>query len=157
DILIGGTGNDVYIASRGDTIIEFAGEGIDEVRTTSSIYILPANVENLTLIDGADHAAALGNALDDVIRGNVGADAIFGYDGNDTLYDGGGNGFDTLIGGRGDDIYFVEQRYSSTLENAGEGTDEVRTTLSVYALQANIENLTFIDGGPHDAGVGNEL
>lgn len=158
NVLQGGRGNDIYIVSAaGDSIIEFPGEGVDEVRTTLSIYRLPANVENLTVIDNGPHSALIGNELDNVIRGSTGRDEIHGREGDDTLHDGGGDAADVLIGGTGNDVYYVENRYSSTLEAAGEGIDEVRTTLSVYRLQANVENLTFIDGGVHAAGIGNEL
>lgn len=157
DTLVGGTGNDIYFADSGDSIVELAGEGIDEVRTTANIFTLAANVDNLTLTNAASHAAAVGNAINNVIRGNIGADELYGQDGNDTLYDGGGSGIDSLLGGRGDDVYVVEQRSSSTIENSGEGTDEVRTAFSIYGLQANVENLTFTDGGTHGAGVGNAL
>ena len=60
DTLIGGRGNDIYIVdSVGDTIIEAANEGTDEVRTTLSSYSMAAagNVEKLT------GTAATGQAL----------------------------------------------------------------------------------------------
>jgi len=50
--MVGGDGNDIYVVNGSDTVIEAAGEGTDEVRTTDS-YTLPDNVENLTLLDGA--------------------------------------------------------------------------------------------------------
>src|SRR5262245_26098291 len=49
--LRGGQGNDTYFADSSDTIVEAAGQGTDEVRSTDSI-VLSANVENLTLLDG---------------------------------------------------------------------------------------------------------
>ena len=54
DILRGGTGNDIFYADASDTIIESGGGGTDEVRTTNS-FVLGANVENLTLLDGASN------------------------------------------------------------------------------------------------------
>src|SRR5262249_38604814 len=42
-------GNDTYFADDTDTVVEAAGEGIDEVRTTTS-FTLSDNVENLTLL-----------------------------------------------------------------------------------------------------------
>jgi serralysin len=71
--LYGGTGNDIFnVVSRGDTIIEYAGEGTDEVRTTVGIYVLAANIENLTLTDNASHVAIFGNASDNVLTGGTG-------------------------------------------------------------------------------------
>ncbi|MCB1487080.1 MAG: hypothetical protein KDJ88_06435, partial [Bauldia sp.] len=54
DVLNGGAGNDTFFADASDTIVEAAGGGTDEVRSTESI-VLPANVENLTLLDGASN------------------------------------------------------------------------------------------------------
>ena len=48
--LIGGEGDDVYLVKGNDTVVEAAGEGIDEVRTADS-YTLPDNVEKLTLLN----------------------------------------------------------------------------------------------------------
>ena len=50
DTLAGGPGNDIYYVQPGDTVIEQPNQGIDEIRTTTT-YTLPANVENLTLLD----------------------------------------------------------------------------------------------------------
>jgi T1SS-143 domain-containing protein len=56
DTLIGGDGNDTYYADSSDSIVEGNGanSGVDEIRITDS-YTLGANVENLTLLDGATH------------------------------------------------------------------------------------------------------
>ncbi len=52
DVLIGGDGNDIYYVTAGDTVTEGAGvnSGTDEVRAYES-FTLPANVENLTLLE----------------------------------------------------------------------------------------------------------
>ena len=51
DTLIGGAGNDTYFADSTDTIVEASDSGTDQVLSKDSI-VLPANVENLTLLDG---------------------------------------------------------------------------------------------------------
>ena len=152
--LTGGTGNDIYIIYRtADSIVELAGEGIDEVRTDNTNYTLPANVENLVgmILPNDTNAVAnqslTGNALDNVITGGPGNDTLNGLDGNDTL-DGGAGG-DQMSGGLGNDIYYVNQAGGPpfgfgdvVVENAGEGIDEIRVTLGTYTLDANVENLT---------------
>ena len=45
---------------------------------------------------------------------------------------------------------------TSVIENSGEGTDTVRTTLAAYALSANVEHLRFIGVG-NFTGTGNDL
>ncbi len=157
--LQGGVGNDDYHIQSGDTTLEAAGEGTDYVFANIASHVLQANVENLTSTF-AGSFLGIGNALNNIITGGFARrDDLYGQDGNDVLEDGGGaNGFeDTLIGGNGNDIYVVGVRGSSTIELAGQGTDEVRTTFSIYGLQANVENLTATDTAAHDALVGNLL
>ncbi|MBS0419786.1 MAG: DUF2974 domain-containing protein [Proteobacteria bacterium] len=138
DLLDGGTGNDsmngwdgndTYVVnSTLDTVNESSGGGIDLVQS-SITYTLGAEVENLTLT-GTTNINGTGNALANVITGN-------GV--NNTLS--GGAGADTLIGGAGNDTYVVDDPGDVVIENGGEGTDLVQSSIS-YALAANVENLT---------------
>src|SRR5207237_942702 len=79
---------------------------------------------------------------------------MFGLAGNDTLD--GGAGADTMVGGLGNDTYIIDNAGDLVIENPGEGTDTVKTTLSSYALPANVENLTYIGAGSF-TGTGNAL
>ena len=161
--LQGGAGNDVYIvASAGDTVIEDAGEGTDTVRTDLAAYALTANVENLTYT-GAGDFIGTGNALANVILGGSGADELNGGAGDDTLVGGagsdllsGGSGNNTLQGGTGNDVYIVSSVGDTVVEFADEGTDQVRTDLATYNLNANVENLAYLGGG-NFVGNGNAL
>ncbi len=158
--LQGGTGDDLYqVANAADSIVEFASEGVDEVQTALTVFTLPNNIERLTYAGGAVSALLIGSADDNVITGGAGRDDIYGREGNDTLNDGGNNSgnADTMIGGLGDDRYFVGERGSSTIELAGQGYDTVYTSFSIYALQANIEALVATDNGTHAALVGNAI
>ncbi|MBB2701904.1 UNVERIFIED_ORG: Ca2+-binding RTX toxin-like protein, partial [Rhizobium esperanzae] len=143
DHLAGGLGNDTYIVDNaGDVVTENVGEGTDTVRTALASYTLAANVENL-VYTGAAAFAGTGNGLDNMITGGAGADTLTGGAGNDTLD--GGVGADHLIGGTGDDIYIVDNASDVVTENAGEGTDTIRTNLATYSLASltNVENLTY--------------
>ncbi|HEX8655486.1 MAG TPA: hypothetical protein VF693_09720, partial [Allosphingosinicella sp.] len=88
----------------------------------------------------AMHDVLAGNAGDDILFGLAGDDALRGNNGRDTLD--GGSGADTMTGGAGDDLYFVDDLGDVVIEAAGEGTDEVRTALTVYAQPDNVETLT---------------
>jgi Ca2+-binding RTX toxin-like protein len=144
-MLIGGAGNDTYVVdSTGDVVTEELNEGIDEVRTSLTSYTLGANVENLTFT-GTAAFTGTGNGLDNVITGGNGADTLNGAAGNDTLIGSGGN--DRMNGGTGNDIYMVNGTGDIVTENAGEGIDEVRTSLLTYTLGANLENLTGTGAG----------
>jgi VCBS repeat-containing protein len=153
--LQGGTGDDIFTVSfAGDSVLEFVGEGNDEVRTALGVFVLPAHIETLTYT-GAGTFLGIGSAGDNAIFGQAGSDDLYGRDGNDQLH--GGTGIaNTLLGGLGDDIYFVDAAGDSTVEGLGEGVDEVRTGLAVQSLQNNVENLTFTNDNAH-LGVGNAL
>ncbi|HWQ37442.1 MAG TPA: putative Ig domain-containing protein [Burkholderiales bacterium] len=147
DSMAGGAGNDVYVVDNSaDVVIETSGQGTDTARSFIS-YALGANVENLTLlgdaaIDGRGNAAAnvlTGNSADNVLSGGAGNDVLDGAAGNDTLA--GGSGADTMAGGTGDDLYIVDSSSDTITELANEGSDTVRSSVSL-TLAANVENLT---------------
>ncbi|CAN5190545.1 hypothetical protein BH10PSE4_BH10PSE4_11110 [soil metagenome] len=146
DTLIGGLGNDVYyVDSLGDHVVEVAGEGYDEIRTSVSLALASdVDVEQLTLL-GAANLTLTGNALANKLVGNDGANTLNG-----------GTGADTLVGGKGNDVYLVDNVGEVVTELLNQGTDTVRTSLSAYQLGANIENLTFTGTGAF-YGIGNEL
>lgn len=154
DVMTGGAGDDVYIVdSAGDRVVEAAGGGTDEVRTTLASYALPDYVEKLTYV-GVGAFTGTGNGLDNVITGGNGGNALYGGAGNDTLTGGtgddlldGGTGDDVMTGGLGNDIYVVDSTGDRIVELAGQGTDEVRTTLASYTLGDNLENLTYTGSG----------
>ncbi|MGO7022154.1 calcium-binding protein, partial [Rhizobium leguminosarum] len=155
DTLNGGMGDDTYVISTGDIVIENADEGIDTVQTNLTAYTLGVNVENLTY-GGTAAFAGTGNALDNIIEGGVVADKLTGAGGNDTLI--GGAGSDTMSGGTGDDIYVVDIATDLVIENANEGTDTVQTSLAAYSIAAliNVENLSYT-GSANFTGTGNAL
>jgi len=154
DTLIGGLGDDIYnVSVRGDSTIELAGEGIDTVRTAFSIYGLQANIENLTFTDNANHAAGVGNNLDNILVGGTGVDDLFGREGNDQLYGGTGSA-NTLLGQEGNDTYFVDAVGDSVVEFAGQGVDTVFTSLASHTLSVNVESLAYT-GFATFTGIGN--
>jgi hypothetical protein len=163
DTMAGGLGNDIYyVTSSGDRVVEGNRGGTDEVRTSLAGYTLGANLENLRHT-GTQNFSGTGNALRNIITGGDGNDSLKGLAGNDTLNgrDGndtldGGFGNDVMIGGNGRDIYYVESAGDRVVEANSGGTDEVRTTLSSYALGRNVENLTFV-GSQQFTGTGNAL
>ena len=104
-----------------------------------------------------------GTAGNDVLTGGAGNDQLFGLAGNDQLQGGlgndlldGGTGTDTMQGSVGNDTYVVKNFFDVVTEAANEGTDTVQSSLLVYTLGANVENLTLTGTGP-SAGTGNAL
>lgn len=116
ETLRGKGGNDRYHLQAGESVIEYAGAGIDTVYIAAS-HRLNANVERLFL-EGGGNFSGTGNGLanfivgndgnnvlrggggDDVIKGGLGNDLLLGEAGNDRLT---AIGSDTLNGGTGDD------------------------------------------------------
>ena len=116
NVLAGGRGNDsYYVKSNNEFVLEHVNEGTDTVFSAATNYVLSKNIENLTL-QGNDNINGTGNAADNIIKGNLGNNSLFGGAGNDTLDANGGlinilnggAGNDQLIGGLGDETYAFE-------------------------------------------------
>src|SRR5262245_9192708 len=143
DTMAGGTGNDSYVVDNvGDLVTENPGEGTDTVNT-SITYVLPTDVENLTMLGSAD-LQGYGNAAADTLTGNAGNNLLNGF-----------AGADTMIGGGGNDTYFVDDAGDMVMENASEGSDAVFATVD-QTLAANVETL-ILQGGADLQGYGNGL
>jgi trimeric autotransporter adhesin len=143
DVMLGALGNDTYVVDNpADQVVENPAEGVDAVESSVS-FVLPANVENLTLT-GTDDINGTGNTRANTILGNSGANVI----------DGGG-GTDTVAGGAGDDTYIVNKTADIVIENMEEGNDTVLAS-ATYTLSANVENLV-LTGTSGLRGTGNEL
>ena len=84
DDMYGGGGDDAYeVADAGDTVVETAGGGVDTVYSYLPAYALPANVERLELVGAS--VTGNGNALDNTLVGNTGANFLNGGGGDDVM------------------------------------------------------------------------
>jgi Ca2+-binding RTX toxin-like protein len=122
DILEGGEGDDIYrVDHPQDRVIELAGAGEDEIRSSFDIYFLPNHVERLTYV-GMGSALFRGNALANVLTGGSQGDLLHLDDGgDDSAFGGGGNdgfffgaafdGHDHVDGGAGDDQLALQGQY----------------------------------------------
>lgn len=146
DSMRGGYGDDIYYVDNvGDEVLEefFRNDGVvfyendDKNHVFSSVsYTIDFGVSDLTLT-GTDNINGYGHWSK--------ANTIIGNDGNNII-DGGylkyeeffglryafRGGQDTLIGGKGDDTYYIYDR-ETVVENANEGIDTM-----VYALESNV-------------------
>ena len=147
DTLIGSTGNDYYdVNSIEDVIIENTNEGIDEVYSTASSYVLSDNIENLIL--GGSSLSGTGNSLNNTITGNSRSNFLDG-----------GAGKDTMIGGTGNDNYIVDTP-QDVIEETSTSVTEIDSVYSPinYTLDDgyNVENLILTGTGNRIAN-GNSL
>jgi Ca2+-binding RTX toxin-like protein len=142
DTLAGGLGDDVYyVDTLADVVTENAAEGIDEVRTAVSGYVLPDHVEKLTFT-GTGASDIRGNAADNVVTGGTGADFLRLQDGGDDLVD---------MGAGNDAAYFGAAFTSGDKVDGGTGKDVVAlqgdysggVTLGAGSL-ANVETLSLL-------------
>ena len=163
DLMIGGSGNDTYfVDDAGDQVIEGDDPGSDDRVVSTISYTLGAYLEYLTLAGSAPISGTgndgrnqiLGNNAANVIDGGGGDDELIGYGGDDLILGGAGadslngwggpgvnaaDGHDTLIGGTGDDVYFVAEG-DVAVEDAGGGYDVVYASAN-WTLGIEFEKL----------------
>jgi Ca2+-binding RTX toxin-like protein len=154
DRMSGGLGDDSYWARNiADGVVEKPGEGFDTVAAYGQ-YTLPANVEKLVMIlggtgtgnDGAN--ILLGADTTDAVFGTYG-DTLWGLAGDDTI-DGRG-GADTMLGGLGNDSYWVDNLGDWVVEKGGEGFDTVASSVD-FTLDLNIEKLNLVGAAVNGTG-----
>lgn len=132
DILIGSAGNDIYhVFNPGDQVLETAGNGFDRVFAATNYSLLGG--QEIELL-GAISATA---TIPLVLTGNEKTQILIGNAGDNSLSTGGGAA-DTLLGGLGNDTYYVFNPYDRVNEAIGAGNDSVFTTVT-YALTAGQE------------------
>ncbi len=142
DRMEGGLGDDVYyVNATGDVIVELEGQGTDAV-VSSIAYTLGTALEDLSLAAGS--ITGTGNSANNRLVCSDSGNTLYGMDGNDILV--GGGFIDTLKGGMGDDLYYVN--HASWSDTVTTGTDEwgnpITTTYSSDGVDA-VEEL--IDAG----------
>ncbi|HTV68378.1 MAG TPA: calcium-binding protein [Rhizobiaceae bacterium] len=136
----GGLGNDTYVVTTlSFSCVENPNEGIDTIVVhVSAAFQLPANIENMVLLQGSSVSSGWGNDLANSILGNSNSNVLIGFGGNDTLT--GGEGEDVLYGenntegvtggndilrGGGDDDVLLGEGGNDTLDG-GAGGDTLR-------------------------------
>mgnify|MGYP005806271041 CR=1 FL=1 len=94
-----------------------------------------------------------GTDLDDTVSGTARDEFLYGLDGADRLS--GGAGGDIMFGGNGDDIYVVDNVHDMVVENADEGHDLIRSSVSTsISFLGQVEDISLT--GRALRAVGNE-
>ena len=147
DTLVGGSGNDTYVVDNAKDVIQETGsDTADAIQASISISLANyVGIENVTLT-GLSALNATGDAGVNTLTGNDAANVLDGQ-----------GGADVMAGHKGNDTYHVDNPGDQVIENAGEGTDTIVSSidfdLSVSGL--NVENLTLTGAAIH--GTGNAL
>ncbi len=121
-----GNGNFMYGDAGNDTVVGegylFGGDDNDYLSVNSHLWLEPN--ETLSKV----HSYVDGGQGDDTLEGDASTTA-------------------TLVGGAGNDIYYVYQAGDTITENVDEGHDTVWTTVSGITLSDNVEDLFAVMGG----------
>ncbi len=134
DSMQGGMGNDTFIVDNtGDVVADIVSGGIDTVLSSVSYTLVDPNIEYLTLTGTA--VTGIGNGLANKITSDAADNAIDGQ-----------GGADTMIGGAGNDTYFVDDAKDVVTEaaGAGGGNDTVESSAFSYVLPVNVEELDLL-------------
>ncbi|MBX3325836.1 MAG: putative Ig domain-containing protein [Nitrospira sp.] len=138
DMLLGGMGDDLLDGGEGDDVLD-GGDGADAFYSGYGNDVVYAGGGNDRLTDGR------------------GTDTLYGEEGDDELISGNeyfDSGTSVLVGGSGNDRYFVDSAADTVVEEADAGVDSVRSLVS-YTLPDHVENLrTF---GAASVATGNSL
>jgi Ca2+-binding RTX toxin-like protein len=155
DTLRGGTGDDTYVVDNAlDNVIEYYDSGNDTLNSSVNFVLTSSNFIETVNLTGVGNTSIAGNELNNILNGNSGNNALSGAAGNDTID--GGVGADTLSGGLGNDLFIIDNLGDIVIENASEGTDTVKSSVS-YIIGANIENATLTGDNTNDGVLGNAL
>ncbi|HWT13086.1 MAG TPA: pre-peptidase C-terminal domain-containing protein [Allosphingosinicella sp.] len=143
DTMRGGGGNDTYFVDNvGDQVIELSDGGTDLVWSTVT-FTLADNVNHLTLL-GSSAIDGHGNVQANILTGNAAANLLNGR-----------GDADTMRGGKGDDIYVVDNVGDQAIEIGGGGDDLVQSSVT-YRLGDGLNDLT-LTGSNAISGTGNSL
>ncbi len=140
--------NDAYDAATGQDRNLY----VDRLRFNGRDYL--TNTDQLILDYGTGTGARDGMNITLSSTGVIASNAAlrFSLDGSDRLD--GGAGADTLVGGTGDDIYYVDNVSDAVVELSGQGFDTVRSSVS-HSLASHVDNLMLT--GSAVSGTGNDL
>jgi serralysin len=150
DTLIGGSGDDLLDGGAGQDLASYASAaaGVKVSLALSGAQNSGQGSDTLVSIEDLE-----GSGFADGLTGDGAANVLRGLGGDDELN--GGGGADLLVGGGGNDVFVVEDAGDKASEAAGEGRDQVRSSIS-FVLGANLEEL-LLTGTAAVAGTGNGL
>jgi Ca2+-binding RTX toxin-like protein len=160
DVLFGGAGSDVMISSANRDHFN-GGSGIDAASWQDSAHGVVANIDTGRATSGGVEDTftlvenLIGSRFGDTLRGDEGANELFGLQGNDVLYGEGGNdylsahvGDDRVYGGDGNDT--LRGDVGNDTLDGGAGLNTLRgeggVDTAVYGFAAGAANVSLRQG-----------
>jgi trimeric autotransporter adhesin len=128
DALIGGAGNDTFVVNNSLDTIQSASASTENAVVSSLSYVLPTNVNALTLTGTANITGT----------GNSAADTLTAGGGQDTLI--AGSGVATLVGGIGNDTFVVNNSLDVVVDAQAWANNSVQANVN-YVLPSNVNSL----------------
>ena len=128
DTLVGGAGTDVFVINNAADIVQSASTSSGNTLYSSVSYVLPTNVNKLTLTGVANISGT----------GNGAVNTLIGGAGNDTLT--AGVGVATLIGGLGNTTFVVNNSGDVVQDTFGSRSNTIQSSVS-YTLVSNVNTL----------------
>ena len=113
-----------------------------QIRSSKNYTLEPS--ENNLILTGSKAIYGIGNSLNNKITGNNAKNIINGKGGGDEM-----------IGKKGNDVYYVDNKSDKVIELANQGTDTVRSSIT-ETLSNNVEGL-ILTGSKAINGNGNSL
>jgi Ca2+-binding RTX toxin-like protein len=153
----------ISVLSDGRLVVTWVEQDVDAgtYGARSQIFDPRANAVNLSGSELGDQY--FGTDLNDYLSGNGGNDTLNGGDGDDVLI--GGAGLDVFVGGGGNDIYYIENG-DTVIEGGGGGYDTIvasysatlgdNTQVEVLQAAAGVAPLSLGGANMNDTLIGND-
>jgi Ca2+-binding RTX toxin-like protein len=166
NVLSGGAGNDIYVVGAGDKVNEAGSSGTDLVissvtfNLTNKLQAL-GDIENV-MLTGSAAISVTGNALNNILTGNEGANTLVGLAGNDTYVVGDGDFVDESVSGSSGTDWVkssVSFDLSNTAQAAGSIENLMLTGWDAYFATGNKGNNVLIGNDNNNmlnGGAGND-
>ncbi|ESQ93527.1 hypothetical protein ABAC460_00225 [Asticcacaulis sp. AC460] len=172
DVINGGDGTDAVIVQNtiGAGTTFTAVEVLQLSEYTSYVMARPSQFNAFaTIVGGEELYLTAGGTVDfsskissayrivgsnaaDSITGGAFNDTVLGLGGHDSLNGGGGD--DSMAGGTGNDTYVIDSAGDVIVEESGQGTDTVRSSVTFSLAGTNLEHLV-LTGSGNISGTGN--